>query len=359
MEQIYALGVTCIEYVQYWFADHEGFFELVNNLCDPQLMVDYLFPVMSILDSVFGAQLLLCLAFGGWLNAVMKWWLLEDRPYWWVQETTFYTEDKPILRQTLQTCETGPGCPSGHSTTAAMMLMLSLMWLSHVMHDRKCYVWWWKYLMYPLCVAALTSVVLARMFIATHFPHQCLMGALIGSFLAPALCIYVTDPFIWQYGFHTAYSPRRAVAWHAVSAAAAILIAAVTYLALTRYGWDPHWTVKLAFRWCENPESIRVSTTPMYALVHSTGSLMGWALCVTPAVAEYRHYTKERSIIISIFTTIIFLMGYQHIQDNMCKADAIRFYAMQFVLAGLKPMLLLRVMPAVSMWPFSSKTKVD
>ncbi|XP_063898243.1 glucose-6-phosphatase 3 [Helicoverpa armigera] len=358
MEQIYALGVSCIECVQYWLADYDSYFELVNHMCDPQLMVDYLFPLMSILDSVFAAQLLLCLGVGGWLNALMKWWLLEDRPYWWVRETTFYTDEKPVLRQTLQTCETGPGSPSGHSTTAAMMLILSLMWLSHVMNDRKCYISWWKYLMYPLCVAALISVMLARLFIATHFPHQCLLGALVGSFLAPALCIYVSDPYIWQYG---APSPRSALgaAWRALGAAGAALAAVATYYGLRAAGTDPHYTVQLAFRWCENPESIRVSTTPMYALVHSTGSLMGWALCVTPAVAEYRHYTKDRSLIISIFTTILFLMGYQNIQDNMCKADATRFYIMQYVLAGLKPMLLLRVMPTISMWPFRIKTKVD
>ncbi|KAH9628958.1 hypothetical protein HF086_016670, partial [Spodoptera exigua] len=165
------------------FADNADFFEIVNKTFNPEHMIDIVFPLMTVIDSVFAAQLLLCLAFGGWLNAVMKWWFLEDRPYWWIRETTFYSmSNRPVLQQTLQTCETGPGSPSGHTSTAAMMLILSLMWISHVMHDR------------PLHMAA--------------------------------------------------------------------------------------------FRWCENPEAISVSTTPMYALVHATGSLLGWALCVTPAVAE-------------------------------------------------------------------------
>ncbi|KAJ8704495.1 hypothetical protein PYW07_011683 [Mythimna separata] len=192
MEQIYAFGVTCIEFVQYWFEDNANFFEFVNHACNPQYAIDYLFPLMAVIDSVFAAQLLLCLAFGGWLNAVMKWWLLEDRPYWWIRETTFYSEpERPVLQQTLQTCETGPGSPSGHSMTAAMMLILCLMWISHVMHDRKYYIWWWKHLMYPLFAAALCSVMLARLFVAAHFPHQCLIGALIGE------CV-PTDSILFQ-----------------------------------------------------------------------------------------------------------------------------------------------------------------
>ncbi|XP_022817074.1 glucose-6-phosphatase 2 [Spodoptera litura] len=362
MEQIYAFGVACIEVIQYWLADYDGFFELVNKVFDPEHMIDILFPLMTIIDSVFAAQLLLCLAFGGWLNAVMKWWFLEDRPYWWVRETTFYpSSSRPVLRQTLQTCETGPGSPSGHTSTAAMILILVLMWLSHVMYDRKqwCF-WWWKSVMYPFCGLALISVILARIFIATHFPHQCLIGALVGAFVAPALCIYISDPFIWRYGIHATYETRRAVAWHILGAVTTIIVAGLTYLSLLWCGLDPQWTVKLAFRWCENPESIRVSTTPLYALVHATGSLLGWALCVTPAVAEYRHYTKNRSLVISAFTTITMLVGFQHIQDNICKSDAMKFYASLFVLSAIKPMLLLRVTPATAMWPFQgSKTKKD
>ncbi|XP_026756346.2 glucose-6-phosphatase catalytic subunit 1 [Galleria mellonella] len=357
MDRLYALGVSCIEFIQYWFEDSEGFFELVNDLSNPHHVLEILFPVVSVVDSVFGAQLLLCMAFGSWLNSVMKWWLLEDRPYWWVRETSFYTGPRPQLRQSRHTCETGPGCPSGHTATTATILILLIMWISHIMNDRKCYVWWWKYVVYPVFACALGSVMLARMFVATHFPHQCLLGALVGSFLAPALCIYVSDPFIWRYGLHARLPAARAVAWHIFSAAVTVAIAAVTYLSLTLCGWDPHWTVKLAFRWCESPDDIHVSTTPMYSLVQSTSALLGWALCVTPAVAQYRHDTKNRSLTISAFTTGLIVYAIRHFQDNICKSDALWFYAMHFLVGALKPALLLRLVPAVSMWPFSKPIK--
>ncbi|XP_068621879.1 glucose-6-phosphatase catalytic subunit 1 [Battus philenor] len=358
MEQIYALGVSCIEFIQNWFEDSEEFFELVNHLSNPHHVVEVLFPLVSIIDSVFAAQLLLCLAFGGWLNAVMKWWLLEDRPYWWVQETSFYNGmSRPQLLQFDQTCETGPGCPSGHSATAATVLMLGLMWISHVMNDRKCYVWWWKFAAYPAFAMALGAVVLARLFVATHFPHQCLMGVLIGLFLAPALCIYVSDPYIWKYGLKTDADIRRAIVCHVVSAFATIAISVVTYFSLKLCGIDPQWTVQMAFRWCENPEDIHVSTTPMFALVQCTANLLGWALCVTPAVSQYRHYTKNRSLIISAFTTAVILYAVKQAQDNISRNNAFYFYTFQFLLNTIKPALLLRLAPAISMWPYSKEIK--
>ncbi|CAK1593204.1 unnamed protein product [Parnassius mnemosyne] len=358
MEQLYALGVSCIEWVQNWFEDSEDFFEIVNHLSNPHYVVEVLFPLVSIVDSVFAAQLLLCLAFGGWLNAVMKWWLLEERPYWWVRETTFYTGmRRPQLRQFGQTCETGPGSPSGHSATAATVLLLILMWISHIMNDRKCYIWWWKYAIYPVIASALGAVVLARMFVATHFPHQCLLGVLIGSFLAPALCIYVSDPYIWKSGIKSDADTRRAILWHVVSALATIAVSIVTYFSLKLCGVDPQWTIQLAFRWCESPDDIHVSTTPMFALVQCTANLLGWALCVTPAVAQYRHYTKNRSLIISAFSAAIFLYGVKALQENISRNNAFYFYSMQFLLNAIKPALLLRLAPAIAMWPYSRQIK--
>ena len=55
--------------------DNANFFEIVNHVFNPHNAIEILFPLVAIIDSVFGAQLLLCLAFGGWLNAVMKWFV--------------------------------------------------------------------------------------------------------------------------------------------------------------------------------------------------------------------------------------------------------------------------------------------
>ncbi|KAI8441386.1 hypothetical protein MSG28_015001 [Choristoneura fumiferana] len=182
------------------FEDWADYLELVNNISNPYLLLEVFFPLVSILDSVFAAQLLLCLGFGGWLNTVMKWWILEDRPYWWVRESTFYSSHRPKLRQTQQTCEPGPGSPSGHSAAAAASIILLLI---------KCTVRWWKYVLYPLCAGMMVSVFVARLFVAAHFPHQCYVWR-SSAFLSPALCIYVSDPFIWRYGAHATRTVTQA-----------------------------------------------------------------------------------------------------------------------------------------------------
>ncbi|KAL4717878.1 hypothetical protein ACJJTC_005723 [Scirpophaga incertulas] len=356
MDELYALGVTNIQIVQEWFIEYEDYFELLNNVSNPHYVMEYLFPAISIFDAVFGAQLLLCMAFGGWLNAVMKWWLLEDRPYWWVRETTYYTNaTRPYLYQTWQTCETGPGSPSGHSMTMAMVLLLFIIWIAHIMNDIKQYVWWWKYMVFPSFGVVLSAVMLARLFVATHFPHQVLLGGLIGSFLAPALCIYVSDPFIWR--FRPNRSDGEVMFWHVASAVITGLISLVTYGSLVLCGVDPLWTIKLAFRWCENPEDIQVTTTPMYALVNSTASLLGWALCVTPAVAMYRHYTGNRSLLIATLANALLFCIYRRLEENINKDKAVEFYALHFLLSTVRPALFLRLVPFIAMWPYEKPKK--
>ncbi|KAI5638090.1 PAP2 superfamily domain-containing protein [Phthorimaea operculella] len=418
MDQVYALGVSIIEVIQHWFEDYDGYFEFVNDVANPNHTLEYLFPFISIFDSVFSAQLVLCMAFGSWVNTVMKWWLLEHRPYWWVRETDFYEGyERPIIRQTHQTCETGPGSPSGHSESAAMLLVLTICWLSHYMTDRKLqYITWWKYIWYPLCGFTLGSVMLARLYIGTHFPHQVLFGALLGGFLAPFLCIYVLDPFIWQYGYHAAKwfpspvsmhlrvrplhlairlprsqvsqvdgilalpvgcgflapflciyvldpfiwqygyhaakSVKWTVFWHFASAVTTVLIGVVTYFSMTWCGFDPQWTIKLAFKWCKDPANIHVSTTPMYALVYSTGHLIGWSLSVTPSVSKYRHYTKTRSLLIAAFTTGFLMYCYHIAKNNINKECTMCFYLTLFILSAVRVPLILRLPPYLAMWPY-------
>ncbi|CAG4964045.1 unnamed protein product [Colias eurytheme] len=352
-EHLYALGVSCIELIQYWCTDWAPFFEQVNNFYNPNNVLDILFPVVSFIDSVFASQLLLVTSFGGWLNCVMKWWLLEDRPYWWVRETDYYNGTiRPKLTQTIQTCETGPGSPSGHTSMAASVLVLGVMWMSHVFNDRKWNTSLWKWTIYPVFASQLFSVMLSRMYIATHFPHQCLLGAAVGAFIAPALCIYVSDPYIWQYGPYVNYTTERAIKWHVFGSLVAIAISVVTYYSLVLCNVDPHFTVKLAFKWCENPDYIHVSTTPMFALVQCTGTLLGWALFVTPSVARFRHDTYKRSFIIAAFKTIVITYSLHYLEGEIPRDSVFKFYALNFVLNAVKPLFYLRLVPELSLWPF-------
>nr|XP_032525096.1 glucose-6-phosphatase [Danaus plexippus plexippus] len=330
MEQVYALGVSCIEFVQYWFEDWSWYFELVNHLSNPHNMLEILFPLISIFDSVFASQLLLVMAVGGWVNSITKWILLEDRPFWWVRETTFYTSP-PQLYQTDQTCETGPGSPSGHSCAAAEVLILIIMWGQHIFNDRSVEnltLW------YNFCMQSKYCV-----------------------FLAPALCIYVSDPFIWRYGSSTPV--QNTVVKHVIVSVVMGSIGLGMYWGMKFFGIDPHYTVQLAFRWCNSPSSIAVSTTPLYSLVHTTAAMLSWSLCVTPAVDRYRHNTTNRSLLISIFATGLSIFGFKQLEVNITRANAFFFYMSHFILNTVKPAIFLVLIPSLSMWPYSSKEKIN
>ncbi|VVC89447.1 unnamed protein product [Leptidea sinapis] len=73
-EHLYALGVSLIEIIQYWFVEWEPFFEQVNSFYNPGNMLEVLFPVVAFIDSVFASQLLLVTSFGGCLNDDLLYW---------------------------------------------------------------------------------------------------------------------------------------------------------------------------------------------------------------------------------------------------------------------------------------------
>lgn len=43
-------------------------------------------------------------------------------------------------------------------------------------------------------------------------------------------------------------------------------------------GIDPQWSVRLAFKWCRNPEYVHVVTTPLFSLVRGCGASLGLAM---------------------------------------------------------------------------------
>ena len=111
-----------------------------------------------------------------------------DRPYWWVHEMEVTYNSTAILPEIFQyrsTCETGPGMPSGHS------MAMSAAWyvvvhsfiervvktskMSPSMKQQSTHLLWGAFALIQ------TLVIMSRMYIAAHFPHQCFLGLFLGK----------------------------------------------------------------------------------------------------------------------------------------------------------------------------------
>jgi membrane-associated phospholipid phosphatase len=113
--------------------------------------------------------------------------IMDHRPFWWVQETDVYGKGpRPVLRQTPLTCETGPGSPSGHMQGLSSLMYVVLQHFictfiksSMKMDNRKknCV----RIALWTLYILLMILVGISRLYTATHFPHQTLLGLLAGS----------------------------------------------------------------------------------------------------------------------------------------------------------------------------------
>ncbi|KAG8252478.1 Glucose-6-phosphatase [Homalodisca vitripennis] len=57
-----------------------------------------------------------------------------------------------------------------------------------------------------------------------------------------------------------------------------IAISAGAYVLQLALGVDPQWSVRMAFKWCRNPEYVHVVTTPLFSLVRDCGASLGLAM---------------------------------------------------------------------------------
>ncbi|PSN45321.1 hypothetical protein C0J52_18071, partial [Blattella germanica] len=109
---------------------------------------------------------------------------------------------------------------------------------------------------------------------------------------------------------------------------------------------DPQWSVRLAFKWCERPEWIHVSTTPLFSLVRCCGSMFGLALSA-PISSRVRNKPRHNSIV-GILCTSALLVAFQMAADSVPTSDVRLFYACQFMLHAVIAFLLFIGIPRVA-----------
>lgn len=326
---------------------------LLSNVFDPRYAFLIFAPLVFSLDRVTGRKLMWVTVIAEWSNQILKWLMRGERPYWWVHEfesksamaDSSMRTQLPDLKQTFMTCETGPGSPSGHAmVTAAVWYILVEALLQKTnksglmrnaaksatpLFNSAC----WAIYTFGLC-----CVSLSRIYLAAHFPHQCLLGAGMGV----AVAMLVS-------GLHSA-TERLSLKAYFAGTAAMFASALLTYATLLYvFGFDPLWSVQRALKWCAKREHVHLDTTPFFSMMRYTGFFLGMGLGLhsrllksTP-VAQFSTAAKLTTAALSVGAS----KAIEAIPISKESLNVNTIYGIVFLESLLLPYLFIAVIPYV------------
>ncbi|XP_042233134.1 glucose-6-phosphatase 2-like [Homarus americanus] len=276
---IEALGVTdrwnlksveVISSLQHHLEPYESWVVQASVLGDNREAFTFFFPLLAGLGNELGAQALWASLLVEWSNLLLKWIFKGDRPYWWIGETPLYNDEtQPQLRQFPNTCESGPGTPSGH-----LMMNVALFYVASKGITRH-FIWKSKALntcqkgilsatVYSVYLMWIGVIFVSRLYIQAHFIHQNILGIIAG-----------------KPGHPTSYHDGLV----RLSKVQAVILACFlfgtvmsAYSLLICYGMDPLWSLPLALKHCTHPEYVKIDTQPFYIVMRFTGAALGLGL---------------------------------------------------------------------------------
>ncbi|KAL0984186.1 hypothetical protein UPYG_G00138260 [Umbra pygmaea] len=336
MDVMQGYGVSATSYLQTNYKEMQGLFLWVSWAADLRNTFFFFFPLWFHLRESVGIKLIWVAVVGDWLNLVFKWILFGERPYWWVQETTYYTNSAaPQIEQYPMTCETGPGSPSGHAMGAAGVYYTMVTSVIAITLSRKttCSTKG-RYLQVTLWAffwAVQLCVCLSRVFIAAHFPHQVVCGVLSGMVVAEAFnrSQWIYGASLKTYMYTTLFLLSSAVGF---------------YVLLKVLGVDLLWTLEKAQKWCVKPEWVNMDSTPFASLLRNMGTLFGLGLGLhSPLYTESKKSSSSLFKMGCIVTSLMLL----HLFDSFKPPThtAALFYLLSFCKSATVPLATVSIIP--------------
>lgn len=279
----------------------------ISTILDPKYVFLIYAPILFALNRRVGHRMLIALTLTEWANQVLKWLLAGERPYWYVHErasqlaslsnltiqstvddsaydtnSILATAGKPLaqIRQFPVTCELGAGSPSGHAMVTATVWYILIdaylknelpifsrvdyaspgaAQLSNYIGDKLSKVTW------SLYTIVLVLVSLSRVYLACHFPHQCICGAVLGVVVAKLVIDKIPMESLERRHF-------------VLTTGFMFLSAMSTYALLRSLGVNPLWSVDRGMRWCVKKEYIHLDTTPFFSMMRYLGFCLGAGL---------------------------------------------------------------------------------
>lgn len=336
MEGLHKSGVEVIEIVQSRLQGLSEILVWVSWIGDPRYAFLVYFPVMFAFHWPTGIRVLWTTVITEWVNHVMKWILYGERPYWWIRENeSLWTNQNltaPKVQQFQITCETGPGSPSGHMMIASATWFVIVNYFAKMANKNSKNLFsstmiWTAYTYWVIAVG------ISRVFIAAHFPHQCIAGLLAGIILG--------------YTVNKVPIERISLRCHFIFALGMLFTALGAYTCLRAIGMDPSWTIPLAIKWCSKRSWVHLTTNPFYSMWRYVGSLIGVGLGMhSPLHNSIKNqpstnYSRYVSASISLVIALVWdrLMTKIH-PDHLNLA-----YSICFVKSILIPYLVIALIP--------------
>lgn len=337
----------------------------VSTLFDPRYVFLIYAPILFAINKRVGHRTIIALTITEWANQVLKWLLAGERPYWYVHEranellaannvtTGIESYDSaaailpnnnpptPVaqLKQFPVTCELGAGSPSGHAmVTATVWYILIDAYLrgelpisrkvdyakidqqSNLSMSKLAKITW------SLYTLMLVSVSLSRVYLACHFPHQCICGAILGVVVARLVAEKLPMEVLHKYHF-------------ALITASMFASALGTYGFLRNLGMNPLWSVDKGMRWCVRKEYIHLDTTPFFSMTRYLGFCLGTGLAYESSKIRDSLRTKTTMVnsshllLIRVVTTLVsVLFGQFLLALPIPKSNLNLFYVISFII---------------------------
>ncbi|XP_043910605.1 glucose-6-phosphatase catalytic subunit 1-like [Protopterus annectens] len=338
MDLIHGSGIQMVQYLQTNYKDSQNLFLFISFAADLRNTFFVFFPIWFHLCESVGIRLIWVAVIGDWLNLVFKWILFGQRPYWWVYETTFYSNSSvPVVEQFPVTCETGPGSPSGHAMGSAgvyYVMVTAILTLLFQKQQQQLKKWCAHSLLWMGFWGVQVCVCLSRIFLAAHFPHQVIAGVISGIAVAEA---FNHIQLIYKVNLK-----------HYLNTTAFLFVFALGfYLLLKAFGVDLLWSVEKAKRWCANAEWIHIDTTPFAGLLRNLGTFFGLGLALNSQLYADNCKGKQGQRLSFKLSCIVFSIIVLHLFDFFKPPAKIEllFYFLSFCKSAAVPLTAVVIIP--------------
>lgn len=329
-----------ILYLQTKLHPYESVLAAISQCLSPHIIFQYIAPLICALTGEPVGNTLVTLASVEYLHLLMKWVLRENRPFWWIKETKVYTDlTRPSFRQHELTCETTAGNPSAHTAILTVLLCINGQKFIRYLESRtNCNRHVIKYCVYTAVSCCVVIMWCTRMYFGSHFLHQCVSGTILG--------LFVLRFFNKERNGEEILNKSKKVTFGI--AFLLMIIAGGLYLAMLKID-DPLWSVRMAFKWCENVTYLAHETTPVYGIVKNLGAILGLAASSSRTDPTLKEDKQKKSSWKHVLVTILSLSANFAIFLNTPKTmgrGIFLFYV--FSASAFHTYTLVRIVPKIS-----------